>query len=128
MSKATAAIALLLGSVGVANTVLMSVFERFHEIGVLLAIGWRRRRILAMIMCESLVLGLTGGVMGSALGIATIKIVERLPIFRGKLEGDVSVALLGMALAIAISVSVLGGLYPAFRASRLKPAEALRYE
>ena len=128
MSKATAVIALLIGSVGVANTVLMSVFERFHEIGVLMAVGWRRRRIVAMIMAESIALGLAGGVLGSVLGIATIKIIERLPIFRGKLEGDVSVALIGVALAIAVSVSVLGGLYPAYRASRLSPADALRYE
>lgn len=128
MSKATAVLALLVGSLGVANTALMSVFERFHEIGVLMAVGWRRRSVLVMILCESIVLGLSGGVLGSVFGIATIKVIERLPIFRGKLEGDISVALIGVALAIAVSVSVLGGLYPAYRASRLSPAAALRYE
>jgi len=128
MSWATSLIALVVGAVGVMNTMLMSVFERTHEIGVLLAIGWRRRRIVRMIVYESMAVSLVGGVQGILLGFVAVKILQITPWIRGKIEGEVSLPLFGLALAIALVLGVLGGLYPAHRGSRLHPSEALRCE
>jgi putative ABC transport system permease protein len=128
MSWATSVIALIVGAVGVANTVLMSVFERTHEIGILLAIGWRRARILGMILLESMLLSLIGGIVGIGVGFAGVKILQRMPIMQGKIEGYISAELLGLAIVIALVLGILGGLYPAYRGSRLHPSEALSYE
>jgi putative ABC transport system permease protein len=128
MSRATSALALIVGAVGVMNTVLMSVFERMQEIGILLAIGWRRRRIVAMILYESLALGLVGGLAGIALGSAAVKVLERTPWMRGKIAGEFSPSLFGLALLIALGLGVLGGLYPALRGARTNPGDALRHD
>jgi putative ABC transport system permease protein len=128
MSWATSIIALVVGAVGVTNTVLMSVFERTHEIGILLAIGWRRVRILRMILLESILLSLVGGLVGIGFGFVTVKILQSTPLMRGKIEGYISPELLGVALLVAMGLGILGGLYPAYRGSRLQPSEALSYE
>jgi len=128
MSWATSLLALLVGAVGVMNTVLMSIFERTHEIGILRAIGWRRSRIMRLILCESVALSALGGGAGIVLGFAAVKVLQAMPFMRGKIEGEVSLALFGIAFAVALGLGVLGGLYPAYRGSRLDPTEALRYE
>ncbi|HEV3218928.1 MAG TPA: ABC transporter permease [Candidatus Acidoferrales bacterium] len=128
MSWATSGIALFIGAIFVMNTVLMSVFERMHEIGILLAIGWRRSRILRMILYESIVLGVVGGIAGSVVGTATVKLLQTTPLLRGKIEGEFSVFLFALALIISIGLGAIGGLYPAIRGSRMHPSEALRYE
>ena len=128
MSVATSIIAVGVGAVGVMNTVLMSVFERFHEIGVLLAIGWRRRRIVTMILLESIVLSAFGGIAGIILGVASLRILEWTPVLRGRLAPDLSLAVLGGSMAVSVVLGVLGGLYPAWVGSRMSPAAALRYE
>ncbi len=128
MSRATTVLALLVGAVGVTNTVLMSVFERMQEIGILLAVGWRRRRIVAMILCESLALGLAGGLAGIALGCAAVKVLERTAWMRGKVSGEFSLPLFALALAISIGLGGLGGLYPALRGANMNPGDALRHE
>jgi putative ABC transport system permease protein len=128
MSWATSAIALFVGAIGVMNTVLMSVFERTHEIGILLAIGWRRSRILKMILYESMMLGVVGGLVGSAVGTVTVKLLQTTPLLRGKIEGEFSIYLFVLAMAISIGLGALGGLYPGIRGSRMHPSEALRYE
>jgi len=128
MSLATSFIALVVGAVGVMNTILMSVFERVKEIGVLLALGWRRGRILRMILIESLVLSFAGGVAGCLLGIATVEALQASPWIRGKLMAEVSPALLGIAMLIAFALGALGGLYPAWIGSRMSPVNALRHE
>ena len=128
MSWATSLIALIVGAVGVMNTVLMSVFERIHEIGILLAIGWRRSRIVKLILLESLALSLAGGVVGIGLGCAALWLLEASPWMRGKISGDLSPGLFAIAIAVALGLGMLGGLYPAYIGSRLQPNEALRYE
>ena len=128
MSWATSAIALIVGAVGVMNTVLMSVFERIHEIGVLLAIGWRRSRIVRMILYESVVLSFLGGLVGIALGCVAVQLLMASPWMILKIEVELSWHLFSIAFAIALGLGVLGGLYPAFLGSRLHPNEAMRYE
>jgi putative ABC transport system permease protein len=128
MSWATSLIALVVGAVGVTNTMLMSVFERIHEIGILLAIGWRRGRIVRLIIYESMALSFVGGLGGIALGYIAVNLLQATPWIRGKIEGEINLPLFGLALVIALGLGALGGLYPAYRGSRLHPSEALRYE
>jgi putative ABC transport system permease protein len=128
MTWATSFIALVVGAVGVMNTMLMSVFERTHEIGILLAIGWKRSRIVRLIVYESMAVSSVGGMEGIALGFVAVKLLQTTPWIRGKIEGEISLQLFGLALVIALVLGVLGGLYPAYRGSQLHPSEALRHE
>ena len=125
MSWSTSLLAIVVGVLGVMNTMLMTVFERTHEIGILLAVGWKRRRILYMVLCESALLGFLGGLVGVALGALGLKILELTPAVRGLLEPDISPRLLLTSSAIAIVVGVVSGLYPGWRSSRLSPSIAL---
>jgi putative ABC transport system permease protein len=121
-------IAILIGAVGMMNTVLMSVFERTREIGVLRSLGWRRGRVLGLIIGESLALSLIGGLTGTALGVAAVRALGSSPATGGLLQGRFSSGLFIQALVIALILGALGGFYPAWRASQLTPLEALRYE
>jgi putative ABC transport system permease protein len=126
MSWGTSLLAVLVGVLGVMNTMLMTVFERTHEICVLLAIGWKRARIVRMVLWESALLGFLGGVVGVLIGAAGVKVLQTTPAIRGLLEPDLSVGLLATSVAIAVFVGVVSGLYPAWRSSRLNPGPALR--
>ncbi|TEU13281.1 MAG: ABC transporter permease [Anaerolineales bacterium] len=121
-------IAILIGAVGMMNTVLMSVFERTREIGVLRSLGWRKGRVLGLIIGESLALSLIGGLTGTALGVAAVRALGSSPATGGLLQGRFSPGLFIQALVIALILGALGGFYPAWRASQLTPLEALRYE
>jgi putative ABC transport system permease protein len=125
MSWGTSLLAVLVGVLGVTNTMLMSVFERKQEIAVLLALGWRRSRIMGMILWESAMLGFLGGIIGVLLGVVGVQLLKRAPALRGMLEPDLSTALMLTAIAIAVAVGVLSGLYPAWRSSRVSPSLAL---
>ncbi len=125
ISWGTSLLAVLVGILGVMNTMLMTVFERTQEIAILLAIGWKRSRVVRMILMESAMLGFTGGLVGVALGWVGVKLLETSPQVRGMLEPDLSLSLMVSAVAIAVGVGVVSGLYPAWRASRLPPGLAL---
>jgi putative ABC transport system permease protein len=126
MSWGTSLLAVLVGVLGVMNTMLMTVFERTQEICVLLALGWQRRRIIRMVLWESAMLGLLGGVAGVMIGAVGVKILGMTPSIRGLLEPDLSIGLLAVSVAIAVAVGVVSGLYPAWRSSRLVPSRALQ--
>ena len=128
MSAATILIAGLVGALGVLNTMLMSVNERTQEIGVLLALGWRRGRVMLLILLESMVVACAGGILGIVLGAAGVATLERLPLLRGKIDGLFTPGLVFAAFGLAVMLGVIGGLYPAMRASRLSPNAALRHE
>ena len=125
MSWSTSLLAIVVGVLGVMNTMLMTVFERTHEIGILLAVGWKRRRIVAMVLWESAMLGLLGGLLGVSLGALGLKLLETTPAVHGLLEPDLSPKLLLTSIAIAVLVGVVSGLYPGWRSSRLSPSLAL---
>ncbi|MBV9128040.1 MAG: ABC transporter permease [Verrucomicrobia bacterium] len=126
MSWGTSLLAVLVGVLGVMNTMLMTVFERKQEISILLAIGWRRSRIVRLILWESALLGFFGGVVGVILGVVGMQVLERTPAIRGLLQPDLSPSLMALAVAIAVVVGILSGLYPAWRSSRLHPGAALQ--
>jgi putative ABC transport system permease protein len=125
MSWGTSLLAVLVGVLGVMNTMLMTVFERTQEICILLAVGWKRRRIVRMVLLESALLGLLGGLGGVALGFVGVKLMIHLPAIRGLLEPDLNIMLLVRSVGIAVVVGVFSGLYPAWRSSRLSPSQAL---
>jgi putative ABC transport system permease protein len=126
MSWGTSLLAVLVGVLGVMNTMLMTVFERTQEICVLLALGWQRGRIIRMVLWESALLGLLGGVAGVMIGAVGVKVLGTTPAIRGLLEPDLSISLLAISVAIAVGVGVISGLYPAWRSSRLVPSRALQ--
>jgi putative ABC transport system permease protein len=125
MSWSTSLLAVLVGVLGVMNTMLMTIFERTQEICVLLAIGWKRNRIVRMVLWESALLGFLGGVVGVLIGVVGVKLLVTTPAIRGLLEPDLNPQLLVMAVAIAVVVGVFSGLYPAWRSSRFAPSHAL---
>ncbi len=103
----------------------MSVFERTREIGVLRALGWRKIRVLVMVMKESLLLSAVGGVVGVLLGMGLGSLLPRLLAY---LEPAYSGELVVRALVLALVLGAIAGLFPSWWASRLDPLEALRYE
>ncbi len=128
MSLATSILAFTIGTLGVMNTMLMSVFERTSELGLLAAVGWRRRRILALVLLESTTLSLLGALAGVGLGIAGVRAIQTLDYMRGKIDAHFSLGMVGVALAVAILLGMLGGVLPAVRAALMHPQTALRSE
>jgi putative ABC transport system permease protein len=128
MAWTTAGVALVVGAVGMLNTMLMSIFERTREIGLLRAVGWRRRRVLRLVLGEALFLALGATIMGGIISAVSLRALSALPSARGFVDPNLPPTVMGIALAMGFALSVLGGLYPALRAAALDPTEALRYE
>jgi putative ABC transport system permease protein len=120
-------IALVVGVLGVLNTMMMSVSERTREIGMLRAVGWTRRRVLGVILAEGVLLSLVGAGLGLAMGVAGTELLIRM-MPDALLTAKYSVATLGKGVMVGLGVGLLATAYPALRASRLRPVEALRYE
>jgi putative ABC transport system permease protein len=117
-----AMIALLIGGIGIMNTMLVSVMERTYEIGLRMAVGAKRRDILSQFLCEAMALSITGGALGALLGVALSSGVAA--------HFNWPIALSGVSIGGAIAFSAIFGAFfgsfPAYRASRLDPIEALR--
>ncbi len=124
----TSSIALLIGIVGIANTMAMSVFERTREIGVLRALGWKGRHVILLILTEAGVLGLAGGLLGILVGLGALWVLSIMPQTASVVSISVSPVHLIESLFIAIGSGLVAGAYPAWRGARLSPVEALRYE
>ncbi|HET9753342.1 MAG TPA: ABC transporter permease, partial [Myxococcales bacterium] len=122
--EAVAAISLIVGAIGIANVMLVSVTERTREIGIRMAVGGRGRDILVQFLTEAVVLAIVGGLIGLAVGIG----VSRWMSVRFQWPGLLSpIAMAGALLGAGFS-GIVAGFYPALRASRLDPIEALRFE
>ena len=120
-------LAIIIGGLGVINTMIMSVNERTREIGVLKAVGWKEKRILGMILGESIVLTLMAAVVGIIVAVVGVEVLSMF--FLGdSITPVLSLDIILRALGVAFGVGIIGGLYPAYRASKLAPTEALRYE
>jgi putative ABC transport system permease protein len=120
-----AGISLVVGGIGIMNIMLVSVTERTREIGVRMAVGATRFDILRQFLIEASIISLLGGLLGIVLGYAFTDLLENIT---RVLKTYTPMASISWALVMAITVGVISGLYPAYRASRLDPVEALRYE
>jgi len=126
---AIAGISLLVGAIGIMNIMLVSVTERTREIGLRKAVGAKRRDILMQFLTESATLSFCGGAIGVALGWLIVKIASVVAAnfgfaFSAMVSGDV----IALAVGVSILVGIVSGIYPAIRAARLDPIEALRHE
>jgi putative ABC transport system permease protein len=128
MAWLTSVIAVVIGSIGMLNTMIMSVFERTKEIGILRAVGWRRSRVVRMILGEALLLSLVGAVVGTLAAVGLTRWLTTFPQAAGFVAGDVAPSVILEGFLMALLVALVGGAYPAFRAARLLPTEALRHE
>jgi putative ABC transport system permease protein len=124
----TSLLALLIGILGIANTMAMSVFERTREIGILRALGWRRWQVLAHIEIEALALGLGGGILGIVFGWCALQVLATLPQTASFFTATLHWPLLAEAVGIAMLAGVIAGALPAWRAGRLSPVDALRHD
>jgi putative ABC transport system permease protein len=124
----TSALAIIIGILGIANTMVMSVFERTQEIGVLRAMGWKKSRVLALIQLEAAALGLGGGLLGIVVGWCALRILSALPQTASIISSSVSWPLLVEAMGIAILAGLIAGALPAWHAGKLSPMEALRHD
>lgn len=121
--------AMILGGLLVLNTLLMAVSERTREIGVLMAIGWSRGRIMSLIVTESLLLSTAGGILGYVLAFPVLKFLALLPTTGpGWIPPMPVPELFFFAVGTAVVIGGISSFYPAFRATRMNPAVALRYE
>ncbi len=128
LSWGVSLIVLLVGAIATMNTMFMSVFERTREIGILRALGWRQSRIISMILQESVVLSVCGGVVGIFMGMGAVRMLNLFRQLRGLIQADYTIFLFSEAIILALLLGILGGVLPAWRGSRLPPAEALRHE
>ncbi|HCJ78450.1 MAG TPA: ABC transporter permease, partial [Desulfotomaculum sp.] len=121
---AVAGISLLVGGIGVMNIMLVSVTERTREIGIRLALGARRKDILKQFLIEAIVLCLAGGLLGIIIGAGGSMLVARL----AKWPPLISFGTVLIAFAFSAAIGIFFGLYPAGRAAKMNPIEALRQE
>jgi putative ABC transport system permease protein len=128
MTAVIGGLALIVGAIVVANTMLMSIYERTREIGTLRAVGWRKKRILSQVVQESLLLCLLAGLAGSLIGFVAMELFAFMPVVGSFLSASWDWTIFARAIFVALFVGLISGLYPAWRASRLRPVEALRYE
>ena len=126
MAWAASFVGLAMGFVIVVNTLLVAVLERTREIGVLVAVGWSRRRILGLVLLESLLLSAAGGLVGMLLGHFGLELLVDHPRLRGFVAVVPSAAAFAQLLLVTVLLGVAGGFYPAWRAMNLNPVDALR--
>jgi putative ABC transport system permease protein len=121
---AIASVSLLVGGIGIMNIMLVSVTERTREIGLRMAVGARGRDILLQFLVEAITLSLIGGAIGIALGLIGSQGISYLAEWRTLVAPES----IGLAFGFAAAIGIFFGFYPARKAARLDPIEALRYE
>jgi putative ABC transport system permease protein len=125
----TAAIALLVAAIGIMNIMLVSVTERTREIGIRKAIGAKRRNILLQFLLEASSISVIGGLIGIGVGIGASHLLSgTITLERSPIETVITWNIIILAFFVALGVGLFAGIYPAMRAARLNPIDALRYE
>jgi putative ABC transport system permease protein len=122
----TSAIALLIGAIGMLNTMVMSVYERIREIGTLRAIGWKKIRVIRMILVESLLLSIAGGTIGTIIAVCLTHVLSHFRETAGLIQGDVAPIVILQGFLLAVAIGVGGAIYPAYWGANLRPVEAMR--
>lgn len=128
---ALGSISLAVGTIGVMNTITMTVYERTREIGMIKAIGGKRRHILSIFLSESAIMGVIGGFGGLIVGIIFMYLIQSLVSTLGlpiTIPVVISPQTLLIGMAISIAIATLAGFYPSWKASNIPPIEALKYE
>jgi putative ABC transport system permease protein len=126
MSWFTSTFAIVIGAIGVMNTTAMSIFERRAEIASLRAMGWRKGRVIRLVLRESLILSLIGAVLGVALGLAITAFLAHWKRTSGLVQGDISPWAIYQGVGVGVAIALVGAAYPAYRCSRLPIADTLR--
>lgn len=124
----TSTVAIIIGAVGVLNTMLMAVYERTAELAMMRAVGWRRRSVQVLVLAEAMLLATVGAAVGIAGAIGLLSILSRASSAGKMIATDLSPAVLGQALTVALLLGLIGGLYPAYRAAKLNPIDGLRHD
>jgi putative ABC transport system permease protein len=125
---AITAIVVVLSFASILNTMLMSVIERTQELGILRAVGWRRSRVLRMILGESAAISFAGAILGSVLSWIMVRILSEWSRTALLVPATISTAALIPGFLVAIVAGIAGALYPAIHAASVPPVESLRYE
>ncbi len=130
--SAIAAISLLVGAIGIANTMFMSVMERTKQIGLLKAMGAGEREIMKLFLIESGIFGLVGGIVGAGFGAAISLLIPYLGIqalgFGGGLKATITPGIILFALGFSVVIGIVSGIIPARHAARMRPVDAIRYD
>jgi putative ABC transport system permease protein len=124
----SAILAVIIGAIIIGNTMLLSLFERTREFGMLMAVGWSRKRIIGLIMGEGLFLALLGTGAGLALAVIVVLVLAHIPQLVGVLHARFTAGAFITGLATALVMTFLGTLYPAIRAALRSPLDALGHE
>lgn len=127
MAWGTSIIAIFICFVVIVNTLLMSVVERTREIGVLVTLGWGWKRIISLIVLEGLLLTITGGIAGSLFGVYGLYFLASLPQMKSFIQPGIDLRLIAEVACATLLLGIIGSGYPAWRAIRLRPANALRH-
>ncbi|MDR3405643.1 MAG: ABC transporter permease [Chthoniobacter sp.] len=117
-----------LGGMGVANTMLMSVFTRIREIAILRVCGFSKRQVAALIFGEAAVVAGVGTAAGFSIGLLALKTMNAMPQFQGYVQAMIRPDIVGAIIVISFATAFAGSLYPAYFASTIQPADALRFE
>ena len=128
MAWMVSSIAILIGVISMLNTMAMSVLERTQEIGILRAVGWPRGRVIRMVLGEAVLLALAAAFFGTIIAVGGTHLMALSPRVSGFIEPGIPRSVIVMGTGITVLIGLIGGAYPAYRAARLLPTEAIRHD
>jgi putative ABC transport system permease protein len=121
-------ISILVGVIGVLNTMIMSVLERTQEIGILRAVGWPKSRIIRMVLWEAIFLGLAAATVGTLGAYIVTYVLTLFPKVNGFIAAEIAPVVIAEGFGLTLLIGLFGAVYPAIRAARLLPTEAIRHD